>query len=163
MGKPQYFPPTPTRGSLAYQRLLASHTFQENTYPGLLDASLNPTFKFGHSPKAFEIDKQLYWALNYWRLYQDRSGCTFRTVLLERNAKACWLGAEAGSIKKTVSKLAPLLALPSTFYFNENLFHIGKKGTYHLVHAEDGEACKLEFKLEFNLMVLQPWVQKNHP
>lgn len=62
MGKPQYFPLTPTRGSLAYQRLLASHTFQENAYPGLLDASLNPTFKFGHSPKAFEIDKQLYLA-----------------------------------------------------------------------------------------------------
>lgn len=39
---------------------------------------------------------------------------------------------------------------------------LGEKGTYHLVHVEDGESCELEFKLEFNLVVLQPWVQKNH-
>lgn len=39
-----------------------------------------------------------------------------------RNTEARWLGVDAGSVKKLLGKLTPLLTCPLSIYFNDSLF-----------------------------------------
>lgn len=105
--------------------------FPGECLPRLFCASLNRTSKFWYSLKAFEVDKQLYLV------------CFVLVVMVPRlirehiqnhgpwtQCPRLMVGADVGSIKKMVSRLALLLTLP-LFYFNESLLLSGgkKRGT----------------------------------